>query len=83
MHRFLLPAVALALLLLPAAARAEDPPTPAATTVHPIQAMVDALMPEVARLRGLEWKRPVVANVLNRTQLVEHMLADLDTEYPP
>ena len=44
--------------------------------------MVDDLMPEVAALRGLAWKRPVKARVMARDQLPAHLQAQLDREYP-
>lgn len=61
-------------------AAGEEAPKPDRTAE--VRALVAELMPEVARLRGLEWKRPVPAFALPREKLSEHMLADLDTEYP-
>ncbi len=78
---------ALALLLASGgAARGEDAavdaPAPSTATAE-VRALVEALMPDVARMRGLEWKRPVPSFALPREKLVEHMLAKIDVDYPP
>ncbi|MGE0192513.1 MAG: hypothetical protein AB7T63_10790 [Planctomycetota bacterium] len=79
-------AVLLALFMTPATVGAdggegEEAPKPNRTAE--VRALVDELMPEVARLRGLEWKRPVPAFALPREELAQYLLRDIDEDYPP
>ncbi|MDF1700768.1 MAG: hypothetical protein P1V36_06385 [Planctomycetota bacterium] len=48
-----------------------------------IQKAVDDLMPVVAKLRGLDWKRPVKAAVMTRPDLRKYMISEIDKETTP
>lgn len=92
--RAALAGLALAALLggLPASAlRAEDAPAPAPAPAEgpsaeeraAIKAMVDELRAEAARIRGLEWKFEVPADLVSRKQMREDFMKQVDEEYPP
>lgn len=88
MTRHLAPAL-LAVLALGLPAWAEDAPAPAAPSAPTeaqrleVKRLVDGLRPEAARIRGLEWKFEVPADLITRVEMRADFLADLDTEYPP
>jgi hypothetical protein len=63
----------------PAPASAREGAAPEAT----IQAIVDGLMPYVARLRGLPWKKPVPAQVLSRDGLGALLEQQLERDVTP
>ena len=92
----LFPALLVVFALVAAPVFAEDKPAPdkpaddgpvtdpkLAEEQARIQQAVDDLRPVVAKLRGLEWKRPVKAAVMTREDLRKYMLSELDKETTP
>jgi hypothetical protein len=73
----------LALVLLLAACRGDAPRTASELTQDQLEAMVDSLMPGVARAAGLDFKETPRSAVRTREQVREFLLEKLATELPP
>jgi hypothetical protein len=63
--------------------RAEEGTTPSNASAAALQKLVEEIRPEVARLRGLAWKRDVPVRVLTRDGLRAYMQAGLERDVTP
>lgn len=58
-------------------------PAPSDAERLQVQAMVDELREEAAKIRGLAWKFRVPADLVTRKQMREDFMSQIDVEYPP
>ncbi len=70
----------------PLSAKEDSPPEPRTKkqreTDAAAQKLLESLMPEVAKIRGLAWKKPVPVRVLDREALRDQLRLMMDKEYP-